>query len=396
MTDIGELVAQQRRVAQRLVVAADDNRVLLEVARELAATLYDVADDERLWSDLSEASASTVQAQRLAQLVLLDWQALLEQAGHGNDEALAAELAGVVGTALDSADPDAWSVVPELLGQLADDLLGDAAAPEPAKNRHWWRALRDKVAYGVSALRRVVEAAVLIPVFKKAAEAGGVQLVTALLTGAAVGSIVTPIIIAAAVVALGVAAVTELRRCFAEQRAAQGGDRLELLFENEQLHRGRIGFITAQLDAIELSAEELFAPYETFGPQDAWELPECRWRCGLRPGLTMAARWVTEPLAKLRRWGAEVGAELASAWSFVAAHTGAGGIRCVHDATDHLASLRVALAAIAAAFVNGAAKALREAIAASRSAIDGVRDALGQLMFLLGPRDFGPAARRAH
>jgi hypothetical protein len=95
-------------------------------------------------------------------------------------------------------------------------------------------------------------------------------------------------------------------------------------------------------------------------------------------------------LADMRRWSARVGAELASAWSFVAAHVSHSAIRDVQAATTYLADLRASLVNIAKALLAGGASAATKAIASARVAMEGVQQALDGLAQSLQDNGFDP------
>src|SRR4051794_33187964 len=91
--DPEELVALQRRHAADLLASAEDPQALIDVCRELAGTLREVSDDDRLWEDLEQADDDRLAQDRLAQLQLLDWPSLLRAADlDDHDEALIDEL----------------------------------------------------------------------------------------------------------------------------------------------------------------------------------------------------------------------------------------------------------------------------------------------------------------
>jgi hypothetical protein len=354
VTDVREMVSQQRRIAEKLR-AVSDGPAMLDVVRELASTLRAVVADEDLWCNLMGVSALTTDKAQLAQLALLDWSTLLEEAGYGEDETLVNELIAALDNAGGSVDPEVWGEVRVLLEQLADKLDADADAPKPAEDKRWWRALRNRAAHGVSALRRVSAAALLTEVFERGAGLG-VQVSVLLISGT---PFVFPALLATVVGGLAIATVAELRRGWAEEkqeRIAQGVDKLL----GGAFAYGAIGNLAPDLMVLEAIGTD-----QTI----AWggELPQS----------------VIELLAKLRRWSARAGAELASGWSFVDSHFGPSGAQAVDVLTERLAIMRPALSALAEALITGVADLVARAVASMRAAITAVEDAVRELKLRL-------------
>lgn len=350
---------RQKRAAEGL--RAKDGPELLAAVRDLAGTLRHVAEDERLWSDLEEGSASDLNSEQLAQLALLDWPTLLREAGIEDNGELADELIDAI--ARGPAEQGAWNQVREQFLRLADLLAADAESPEPVENRRWWRKLRDRAAYGVSALRRVSVAAILRGAVRGAAEASLAQLVVMLITGAAFGPALP--IIAAAVGGLALATIDELGRCLAEERSERSGFYLDGLFEDRELQPGGIARYTPYLAVIDGLAGKVGDP--------AFE------------------ERIFEMLCELRRWGAHVGAKLASAWPFVATQIGGVGVRDLGAVAGRLADFRGGLLAIAEGVQAGVASTVSEGVRVAQGAFEDVQNMLRQLDHLLAEQGFGAA-----
>ncbi len=355
------LIEGQKRASEGILRAGEDNEALIPVVKDLAKTLRRVARDDELWSDLEESSAPDLDRKQISQLILVDWQVLLEQQGIGDAAELADELISAAAEA--PGEPEAWGEVRERLGMLADRLEGDVEQADPKKGRRWWGAVRERAAFGVSALRRVKVAALLTGAGRSAGD-----MALPLFAGAlfAAGPLAPPVaFVAAAVGGLGWAAAAELRRCLEEERSDRSGRPLDRLFEDAMLQSAGISRRMADFSAIEDLAAE---------------------------GGKGTVEKISEILMSLRGWAARLGARLAAAWPFVAAQIGMAGIDDLERATRELADFRLALRDMGNAVAARGAGEIARVAAAARAVLGDVETTLRMLEQLLGARGFGAAA----
>jgi hypothetical protein len=296
----------QERAVQRFAQASPEETVAL--AAELAATMRVVVEDDELWNGLAEASRRPGDAGELRQLVLVDWEALLGQWGVPDGEIVAMELIEAVAEADGEGD---WREARELLRELTELLEGDTQEPQP-QQAGWLRRVRERAAAGFSALRRVKTGVI--------AE-GGMGMAEATvpaLLGAAFVPLVGPAapLAGAAVGGLGIGLVRHLRETLAE-RAPSG---LDVLFDARALRPEANGAARADLDVLKVMGEN--------------------------------ARWgspIADLLVNVRLWAARIGATLAVARPFVAAHLRDAGLFAVDRVMMALLDFQHSLRRIAAA-----------------------------------------------
>lgn len=360
---VDDLIDGQRRAAEGLLDASEDDGALVAVAEDLAATLHRVVGAERLWSDLEAGSAKDLDRRLISQLVMVDWESLLDQTGVPGGEELTLELTNAVVEA--SGEQGSWAEVRELLARLAQVLAADAAEADPSKEKRWWKAVRERVAFGVSALGRVKIAALLVGAGKELSKEGVPALTGLVIAGVALGPAAP--FVAAAVGGLALSTAAELRRAFREERAERGNRELDRLFDDRALAPECFGRNRADFDLLEIIA------------------------AGEQSG-SGGAEVAFDLLVVLRSWAARVGARLAAAWPFVGLQIGRAGARTLESASFDLARMRAALLAIYKGLEEGAADAVERAIASAREAFDRTEGTLRALEYQLVGDGYGHCA----
>src|SRR5690349_397019 len=310
--DRAERLHAQERLAS-LVLAGGDDGALRELARELASTINEVVTDEELWVRLAEDSAIDLSRRQLGQLILLDWEAFLPELDPEHVGELEDEFINAVVGAAEEGRP-AWGELRRQLKMLAARLDRDAIAIPPDEKR-WRRTLRDRVGYGVSALRRVRLGSLLSSSLRLGGEAGTATglgtLGAAMVMGIPFGPVAP--VVGAVIGGLAIGPGRELRRCFEEETEARSGRALEVIFEDPALLPETAGARGADLELIQVLA----------GAGGVEEAATC--------------------LAAVRSWAARVGVRLVSAWPFVAGQIGELGVRAIERASICLRSLRRSL-----------------------------------------------------
>jgi hypothetical protein len=355
-----ELLERQRRAVESL--RAYDGPELLSAVEDLALTLRETAADEALWSDLIEGSESPAEREKLVGLVLVDWEALLAEAGLADGDRIADELTDAI--AEGAGSPEAWAAVREQLDTLARLLLEDVAAPEPIEDRGWWGRLRSRAAHGASVLRRVSIGSILAGAVKGGAFGAGGHLAASLIFGIPFGP--AGPIVAAAIAGLGRASYEELRRCLREDAREREGKGLDELFSDQAMQLGGLGFCRKYLDVI----EDLVVG-EGRGADDAL---------------------VLSSLAELRRWGAHVGARITAALPLIAALGGDATMRSATILIERLADFRGAVISLARAVASLEPAFVGDAVRLAREAFGEAEAMLHRLFRDLGDDGFGPAA----
>ncbi len=372
MVDARELAARQREVAS-LLLAAGDDEVLLNAARNLASTLKEVVDDDGLWAALADGAREPLHQGQLALLVSLDWPTVLAQIGYEPPppaELVAWELAGLASAAQLSTDSDEWTELRDKLRWLGDRIGEDVGDPAPAKDRSWWRRLRHKVGFGFSVLRRVSISALLVGAGEKAVEHAVEYALGAALGSAAFGPATA--IAAVAVSGLASAALSELREAWQAETAARSSDRnrLAAVLGSPALSRARARFHAEQL-MIARDGAELVADSADSVPGAADDL-------------------LNEIVDDVRKWAAAVGVELANAWALVAAHTARAGTAFIDTAVRALGQLRVALVDLVDGLRSGGLDHVPAAVEAAEGALGAVSDAVSEVRAFLQEQGLVP------
>lgn len=354
MSDSIDLIAAQEQLVERYAEASPEETQ--ELAHRLAQTMRAVAEDESLWADLRQASERQADPGPLKALALLDWETLLAEWGVEEAELIAFELIDAVSRG--RTEPGAWDEVRTLLPQLAERLDGMAA--EPSEDRRWLGRMKDRMAAGVSVLRRVKVGSLIARMAKGVVfDAAGPPLLAGAM-GGPIGPFV--VIAAAAVCAIGAAAWEEIRAAI-DRPTDEERSLLAHLFQTPELMPGRAGQISVNLDQI--------------------------------TGLIAMARGVVpteriaELLAELRCWAARVGARLLSARPLIAAHLGAAGLHDLETVLEAARVLNRELRAVATAACEDVAERVRLAADHARRAFDDLADKLQWLDRVLTDAGFG-------
>lgn len=359
MVDGPELVAKQQQLAAQLLTSVEQPHTLPEVCRQIAGTLREVAADEQLWDDLRKSKANRFAQARVAQLALLDWSGLLDAVGLARgDSGLVDELTTALNRPQTAED---WAVLRELLVRLAGSLDDDAGADPPLTEHRFWRRVRDKAAYGVSALRRVSIGALAIEAAKKAVVTGTELTAVMLVTGVPFGPAAP--ILAAAAAGVAAAAVEELRRCFAAEAADRLVERWRTVSIDAGLGLGEFGRMRSHVQMLDEMVRRWPGPY----------------------GQVDLSEELLSTIAGVKTWAATAGAALADGWAFVAAHLGGPGIEALHRVTECLTSVRLTVVELVDALVNDGVKAAQAAVARMAEAIKAVDIATRDLDKLLMP-----------
>lgn len=350
--DAIELIEKQERLLRGLSEASPARTRDLAVG--LGRAMQRIAEDERLWGELEEAGALAPEAGPVAYLPLVDWEALLHEWGFPDAERTALELIDAVDRG--AAEPPAWSRVRELLYELGGEIVGDAG--EDAEGGGRWKRLKERMAVGVSALRRVRLGSLLARSTAGAAT-GAAPILAGVILGAPLGPV--GMLAGAAICGLVMGAGSEvyaaLKRLPEEDRSL-----LEALFKNPELQPGAEGGARADLEAIEAVLAEM-----------SDETCEAA---------------LAKPLAKLRLWAARIGARLLSSWSVVQVRLGDAAVRDVQWALEATLALQQTLRAVAQ-LCGAAADSVRRAIDASRRDIGELGARLRQLDGTLADHGFG-------
>jgi hypothetical protein len=339
-----DLIAAQERAVQKFAEASPQETIAL--AADLAATMRAVVEDDGLWERLAEASRRASDVGELRQLVLVDWEALLEQWGVPDGEVIALELIEAVAAADGEGD---WGQARELLGLLTDLIEGDTQHPQP-EQEGWLHRVRERAAAGYSALRRVRVGAILAEGGMGAAEA----LAPALL-GAAFVPLLGPAapLVGAAVGGLGIGLVRHLRETV-EQR---GPSELDVLFDSQALRSEANGAAQGDLEVLRAMGEDA-----------SWGSP------------------IADLLATVRLWAARIGATLSVARPFVAAHLRDAGLLAVDRVMVALLDFQRSLRRIADAANDRDCRLVIEGADRAREAAQRIGDLLWSLQGLVAHR----------
>jgi hypothetical protein len=302
-----DLIAARERALGQFAEASPQETLAL--AGDLAATMRTVVRDDALWSRLAEASARAEGTDQIRRLVLVDWEALLEEWGMPDARIAAMELT----EAVTHADADGgWERARELLDRLTELLEGDMRQPQLEKPG-WLRRVRTRAAAGFSALRRVRVGAL-------AAEGGmGIGEATApVLLGVALVPLVGPAapVVGAAVGGLGIGLARFLRDRVEEELPPE----LDALFGSRALSAEANGAARADLDLM-----------RALGEKEKW------------------GSAITRLLADLRLWAARIGATLTAASPVIAAHLKSAGLHAVDRVMVALVDFQRSLCRIAEA-----------------------------------------------
>jgi len=336
MKSLGQIAAQERAV-ERFAEASPEETLAL--ARKLVETMRTVVWDDELWDALAEASVRAEDAGQLRQLVLVDWETLLEQWGVPEAESVAMDLIEAVTRA---EEPGEWGEARAYLRELTELLEGDVREPQPEKPG-WVRRVRGRAAAGFAALRRLRIGAVTAEGAIEMAGAVAPTLLGAALFGAPMVSV--PVVAGMAVGGLAFGLVNGLRAVLG--RAEEVPPELVALFDASALGAYANGKARADLDLI-------LPLYDTNG----W-CPE-----------------IGDLLAKLRLWAARIGATLAAAGPLLGAYLHGAGMRAAEEVMVALVEFQRNLRRIADAAVGGDRGLLGDGV-------DRARDATGRIADLV-------------
>jgi hypothetical protein len=342
-----DLIAAQERALEKFAEASPQETLAL--VEGLTATMRTVVEDEALWNRLAEASVRAEGAGQIRQLVLVDWETLLEQCGVPEAQAVALELIEAVTHA---DEPGGWEQARAHLLELTELLEGDAQQPR-LEEPGWLARVRERAAVGYSALRRVRKGVIV-------AESGFgmAEAVTPMLVGVALGAPLGPVgaVVGAAVGGLGLGLAKGLREALRRSSEEVPGE-LDALFRAPALDPAANGAARANLDLI--------------------------------VALSEGERWdsaITDLLADLRLWAARIGATLSVAWPLVGAHLGKVGLRAIEQVMVALFDFQRSLRRIAQAGSDEDCNLLREGVDWARETTEKIADSLWRLEGLVDHR----------
>jgi len=348
------LVEDQIALSQRLR-RADTRAEMASLAEDLAGTLRDVAENQRLWADVEAGAEVGLEEQQLFQLTLVDWEQVLRDRGveAREAEALTDELIAAARRA--SEGQAHWGEVREGLVALASRLEEDAAEERRGRGGPL-TSLRERVACGVAALGHIKKAVLLKGASEGLANVAVPAVAAAVIAGVAFppGFLVAGI--AAGVAGLGFAAGEALNRGLGEVADQEVADRFRRLEVEFSQIRREIPACQAELD--ELGRPDLETAED-------------------------AAERIARLLSSLRSWVAGVGAKLAAEWPFVVAHFGQAGALALENATSAIVEVRRLLRPLWEAIDSDLAEAVERAAGAAGAALRAVDGQLDELQRVL-------------
>lgn len=318
---------------------------LRDAAQLLSGTLREIVDDQPFWTEVGRSTPND-ESVRLAAVLAVDWPFVFEARGYAEKDSRE-QAADALGTASEVVISESveWEHLRTKMSALSDRLAEDAK-DGATHDRRWWNRLRDRIGFGLGAVRRVSVKKLFIELGKGAAQ----NVVAALVSGAVGGPAFAPALFGVLVGRLAIALADELVRGWTEESDFRESARLRAMVRESPL------FHVSRLDQVTLVK--------------AADLPEFE-----------------VILDRLRRWVARVGLDLVNAWSHVVTHLGRQGADVLAGMFTALQTIRAALAPFLTAKKDQYAALAAEADTTIRRALDALdvrATALTTMLFASG------------